>query len=60
MQLTYRGSAYVSNATSIETYETGLSARFLGATYPVRRPVHTPTAPAKANLRFRGVNYTAS
>jgi hypothetical protein len=57
MQFVYRGIAYQSPEKSAQSEETGILARFLGRSYPVRRSTeqHRHTS-AKLTYRGRPVN----
>ena len=57
MKLCYRGVTYSSSSGTVETMETQTTAKFLGKTYQVRRPIYQPHQ-EKLNLVYRGVAYS--
>ena len=59
MQLTYRGVSYELNPPRVEMVNTQISAKFLGVSYPVRRPTYSRQAVfSNVSLRYRGVPYS--
>ena len=58
MQLQYRGNSYESHPQVIETYDTGITAKYRGQTYQVPRPLARTCSGPLASLKYRGVAYT--
>ena len=56
MQLCYRGSKYQAKINSIKTFDSGVTARFLGRTYTLRQTNHQ--YPLSSDMyKYRGVIY---
>jgi hypothetical protein len=60
MKLYYRGLPYESTAPKIDAIDTGISAKFLGQQYSIRRPVNLQSSQPTAVLKFRGNSYPAN
>ncbi len=58
MKLHYRGNSYESHPQRIETYDTGITAKYRGQTYQVRRPLARTGSQPLMNLKYRGIVYT--
>lgn len=56
MKLSYRGLPYEATEVTIDTFETELTGRFLGAQYTIRRPVNI-LSPHTSRKKYRGVAY---
>ena len=56
MQLRYRGAKYQAKVESVETTQTGITARFLGQTYTLRQANYQSYLPADF-YKYRGVIY---
>lgn len=56
MQLRYRGTKYQAQVKSVETAQTGITARFLGQTYTLRRANYHRHLAADI-YKYRGVIY---
>lgn len=57
MQLSFLGNTYNRQPHTIEIAETETTARFLGNTYSLRRPIHTSPTSALSHRKYRGVAY---
>ena len=58
MKLQFLGQPYSTNNNSVETIPSEHTARFLGRTYTLRRPVQTVNSLSGAR-KYRGVAYGA-
>ena len=58
MKLHYRGNSYESHPQMIETYDTGITAKYRGLTYQVRCPLERTCSQSLMNLKYRGLAYT--
>ena len=59
MKLRFLGQAYSASNNSVETFASKHTARFLGRTYTLRRPVQTINSPSGIVKKYRGVTYGA-
>ncbi len=59
MKLQFLGQPYSTNNNSVETIASEHTARFLGRTYTLRRPVQTVNSPSGIGKKYRGVAYGA-
>lgn len=57
MKLQYRGNFYEYKPQFVETLESEITAKYRGANYKVKQPVHLPVPHAIVNLKYRGVAY---
>ncbi|MGD2180995.1 DUF4278 domain-containing protein [Lusitaniella coriacea] len=57
MQLSFLGNSYNRKAHTLEMTESEITGRFLGKTYPMRRPIHAMSARSSQNRKYRGINY---
>ena len=56
MKLSYRGLDYALQTVAIDSIETGLTARFRGLDYTIRRPINILSS--RTGIRkYRGVAY---
>ena len=58
MKLQFLGQPYSTNNNSVETIPSEYTARFLGRTYTLRRPVQTVSSLSGVK-KYRGVAYGA-
>ena len=58
MKLRFLGQAYSATNNSVETMPSEHTARFLGRTYTVRRPIQVANSDSGAK-KYRGVTYGA-
>ena len=58
MKLRFLGQAYSTSNNSVETIPSEHTARFLGRTYTLRRPVQTVNSPSGIR-KYRGIAYGA-
>ena len=56
MELSYRGVTYSKQNAQVETLVSDRTGRFLGQTYPLRRPVET-WKPKMSSQKYRGIAY---
>ena len=59
MKLRFLGQSYNTFDTSVETSASEHTARFLGRTYTVRRPVCPLNSASGISKKYRGVAYGA-
>ena len=60
MELRFLGQVYSTNNNSVETIDTENTARFLGRSYTLRRPVQNLQFKSQLGLKkYRGVVYGA-
>lgn len=59
MKLRFLGQAYSATNSSVETIASEHTARFLGRTYTVRRPIDTINSASGISKKYRGVAYGA-
>ena len=59
MKLRFLGQAYTTFDNSVETIPSEYTARFLGRTYTVRRPVRANNSVSSISKKYRGVAYRA-
>ena len=57
MKLRFLGQAYTTFDNSVETIPSEHTARFLGRTYTLRRPVRTINSASGISKKYRGVAY---
>ena len=59
MKLRFLGQPYNTFDTSVETIASEHTARFLGRTYTVRRPVRAINSTSDMSKKYRGIAYGA-
>ncbi|MDJ0902496.1 MAG: DUF4278 domain-containing protein [Xenococcus sp. MO_188.B8] len=59
MKLSFLGQVYSTANNSVETIPSEYTARFLGRTYTLRRPVQTVNSTCGIGKKYRGVAYGA-
>ena len=59
MKLRFLGQPYSTANNSVETTPSEHTARFLGRTYTVRRPINTINSASGISKKYRGVAYDA-
>ena len=59
MKLHFLGQAYSTSNNLVETIPSEHTARFLGRTYTLRRPVQNVNSPCGISKKYRGVAYCA-
>ena len=59
MKLRFLGQAYSATNNSVETIASEHTARFLGRTYTLRRPVRPINCASGISKKYRGVPYGA-
>ncbi|MEM7715749.1 MAG: DUF4278 domain-containing protein [Cyanobacteria bacterium P01_A01_bin.68] len=59
MKLRFLGQAYSASSNSVETVASEHTARFLGRTYTVRRPVRAINSTSDMGKKYRGIAYGA-
>ena len=59
MKLRFLGQAYSASSNSVETVASEHTARFLGRTYTLRRPVRSINSASDISKKYRGVPYGA-
>ncbi len=58
MKLSYRGASYESTSHTVDSIETGITAKFRGQTYQKSLPINLPVDQPAVALKYRGVSYT--
>ncbi|WP_413166791.1 DUF4278 domain-containing protein [Capilliphycus salinus ALCB114379] len=58
MSLKYRGNSYEQKSPSVETADSKITAKYRGASYPIKYPVNLAPSRSNAKLKFRGVVYS--
>lgn len=59
MKLRFLGQAYSKTNDQVETIASEHTARFLGRTYTLRRPVQTTNSSSGISKKYRGIAYGA-
>ena len=59
MKLRFLGQPYSTANNSVETIPSEYTARFLGRSYIVRRPIDTINSASGISKKYRGVAYGA-
>ena len=59
MKLRFLGQTYTTFDNSVETISSENTARFLGRTYTLRRPVHAIKSASSISKKYRGIPYRA-
>ena len=59
MELRFLGQAHTTLDSSVATIPSEHTARFLGRTYSVRRPINAINSASDVSKKYRGVAYGA-